>query len=392
MIQFPPLQGRRRFHFSKLLVGFAVLAVMCVPIAARTEDMPTVPPGLPPHTGNVILAIGDNEHGQLGIPDLPFTPTFTPASAFGADVVAIKGTEGNFSIVLKADGSVWACGENTFKQIGEGDVMQDVPVKIADLTDVIAIDGGVSHGLALKADGTVWSWGGAEGWYLFGDSKTARVSTPRQIKGLTDITAIAAGNCHSLALRKDGTVWAWGLWGELLPFSWEAMHQMKSLPTIKMIAAGGQSMALANDGSVWTWGGNDKGQLGDGTTKNRNIPAQVPGLTGVVSIAAGSRSSYAIKEDGTVWAWGGNGNNQLGDGTTRDRLTPVQVPGLTNVKVVSASYYGGIALTTTGDVWLWGCHKSVPRYTIPQQITDLKNVTSVSDGVNWALVLQNNKQ
>ncbi len=382
--------GSNRFEF---LTAIALSVVLCVPLAVLAQNAPVAPSAQPQHAGNAVWAIGDNENGQLGIPDLPYASTFTPAPAFGADVVAIKCTEGHFSLVLKADGSVWACGDNSSKQIGAGDATQEVPVKIAGLSDIIAINGGESHGIALKADGTVWSWGGAEGWNLFGDDKTAEVPTARQIKGLTNITAITAGACHSLALSKDGKVWAWGTWGELVPHSWEVMHQMKSLPPIKMIAAGGQySMALAQDGTVWAWGLNDCGQLGDGTTKTRNNSAQVPGLTGVVSIAAGLNSSFAIKDDGTVWAWGGNGSNQLGDGTTTNRLTPVQMPELKNVIAVSASFYGGIALTTTGEVWLWGNHKSSPRYTKPTSIPILKNIISVSDGIDFALALQSNKQ
>jgi alpha-tubulin suppressor-like RCC1 family protein len=275
-----------------------VSAMMCVPMAAPAQYAPAVPPEQSAHT---VLVIGDNEDGQLGISNLLSTPTFTPAPAFGSDVVAITGTDGHFSVALKADETVWACGRNTFKQIGNGGATQRVPVKIAGLSDIIAIDGGISHGLALKADGTVWSWGGANGWKLFGDSTTALVATPCLITGLTDITAIAAGICHSLALRKDGTVWIWGAWEESLPFYWDTIHQMENIPAIKMIAAGTHSMALAGDGTVWTWGHNDCGQLGDGTRKDR-MPAQVPGLAGVVSIAAGYCSSFAIKNDGTVWA------------------------------------------------------------------------------------------
>ena len=87
-------------------------------------------------------------------------------------------------------------------------------------------------------------------------------------------------------------------------------------------------MALKSDGTVWAWGDNGYGQLGDGTTTDRTTPVQVSGLSGVTAIAAGCYHTVALKSDGTVWAWGYNGYGQLGDGTTTQRTTPVQVSGL----------------------------------------------------------------
>lgn len=98
---------------------------------------------------------------------------------------------------------------------------------------------------------------------------------------------------------------------------------------VSAIAAGeGHSMALKSDGTVWTWGWNRDGQLGDGTNKSRSTPRKVNGLTGVTAISAGSYHTVALKSDGTVWAWGDNSNGGVGDGTTTHRRTPVQVTGL----------------------------------------------------------------
>jgi len=99
--------------------------------------------------------------------------------------------------------------------------------------------------------------------------------------------------------------------------------------TIEQIAAGGyHSLALRINGTVWAWGRNGNGQLGDGTNSERRTPVQVSNLTGVVAIAAGGSHSLALKSDGTVWAWGVNGSGQLGDGTNSERRTPVQVSNL----------------------------------------------------------------
>src|SRR6266568_3249689 len=115
------------------------------------------------------------------------------------------------------------------------------------------------------------------------------------------------------------------------------------------IAAGGaHSLALKSDGTVWAWGNNGNGQLGDNTTTERHAPVEVVGsggsgnLTGITAIAAGGAHSLALKSDGTVWAWGWNLNGQLGDNTTTDRDAPVEVVGaggsgnLTGVTAIAA--------------------------------------------------------
>jgi alpha-tubulin suppressor-like RCC1 family protein len=96
---------------------------------------------------------------------------------------------------------------------------------------------------------------------------------------------------------------------------------------VRSVSAGLQfSVALKNDGTVWAWGLNDVGQLGDGTTTNRTRPVQVKGLGDVTAIAAGTGHSLALKRDGTLWAWGGNSLGQLGDGTSQNiRTRPVAV-------------------------------------------------------------------
>ena len=121
------------------------------------------------------------------------------------------------------------------------------------------------------------------------------------------------------------------------------------------IAGGGvHSLALKSDGTVWAWGRNDWGQLGDGSMTNRLTPVPVSGLTGVVAIAGGGVHSLALKSDGTVWAWGGNSSGQLGDGSMTNRLTPVPVSGLTGMVAIAGGELHSLALSSDGTVWTWG--------------------------------------
>jgi hypothetical protein len=143
------------------------------------------------------------------------------------------------------------------------------------------ISGGWFHTVALTADGTVWTWGDNSRWQL-GDGTIPNRNSPYQISGLSDIVAVSGGDCHTAALKSDGT--------------------------------------------VWTWGCNDKSELGNGTTgTDSHVPVQVSGLTNIIRIAARDYHNIALKSDGTVWTWGWNINGQLGDGTTLDRNVPVQV-------------------------------------------------------------------
>jgi len=193
------------------------------------------------------------------------------------------------------------------------------------------ISAGGFHSLAVKSDGTTIAWGKNEHYQLADSTKTNR-SSPVNVSGISNVIAVSAGSWgyHSVALKADGTVWAWGnnsagQLGDGTTVQKSSPVQVSSLTGIVAIATGSDHVvALKSDGTVWAWGQNDYGQLGDGTTTNSNVPVQVSGLAGIVAIEAGDSHSIALKSDGTVWAWGKNGNGQLGDGTTTNSTFPVQ--------------------------------------------------------------------
>jgi len=263
-------------------------------------------------------------------------------------------------------GTVWAWGANSYGKLGDGTTTdrQLTPVQVRGeggvgfLNNIIAISAGYEHTVALRNDGTVWAWG-SNGNGRLGDNTTTDRLTPVQVRGegavgfIDNITAISAGNAHTVALRNDGTVWAWGsnVNGRLgdgtttrrtTPVQVRGEGAVGFLNNITAISAGnGYTAALRNDGTVWAWGSNNYGQLGDGTTTNRHTPVQVRGeeavgfLNNITAIsAAGESHTVALRNDGTVWAWGRNYFGQLGDGTSGwdfNRYTPVQVRGVDGV-------------------------------------------------------------
>ena len=196
------------------------------------------------------------------------------------------------------------------------------PVQVSGLTGVTAIAAGYCHTVALKSDGTVWAWG-YNAYGQLGDGTTTDRTTPVQVSGLSGVTAIAAGcmshggaeeRRHGLGLGKQ-RLWPARRWDHRRQTT---PVQVSGLSGVTAIAAGGyHTVALKSDGTVWAWGYNDYGQLGDGTThRQRHSRFRSQGSHGVTAIAAGYYHTVALKSDGTVWAWGYNSYGQLGDGTT----------------------------------------------------------------------------
>ena len=314
-------------------------------------------------TDGTVLTWGDNASGQLGNGAFIFRSTPIPLALTGATKISAGGAH---TVALKADGGVLAWGDNRAGQLGDGTAQnRSTPAAVNGLgigSGVKTISAGGLFTLALKADGIVLAWGDNFSSQL-GDRSNPDTSVPAQVNGLSGVLAIAAGAEHSVALNGDGTVSTWGRnnAGQLGNGTITTGYAGRSTPTrvnglsgVTTIAAGSaHTVALRSDGSVMAWGSNDGGRLGDGTTIDRLTPVPVSGLTGVIAIAAGNTHTLAMKSDGTVWAWGSNYAFQLGDGTSTERVLPVQITGLTGIVAISASSHS-FALKNDGSVLSWG--------------------------------------
>ena len=290
-----------------------------------------------------VLSWGANSTGELG--DGTTIGKTYPVHVSGLSNVVAIATKYDHSLALKNDSTVWAWGWNNYGQIGDGTVSltgcqcKSSPVHVSGLTGVIAIACGRSHSLALKSDGTVWAWGYNNAGQL-GVGSLFNKSIPTKVIGVSGIIAIAAGGYHSLALKSDGTLMVWGdgSWGEMgdgLTTDYSTPISLTGLAGITAIAAGElHSVALKNDSTLLAWGENYEGEVGIGTVDTaagcncQSIPVQVLGLTGITEIAANGHHTLAKKGDNTLWAWGLNSGGQLGDGTNIDKYSPVQVSGL----------------------------------------------------------------
>ena len=267
-----------------------------------------------------------------------------------------------------------------------------------------SISAGTFHSLAICNDSTVSAWGLNQWGELGIDLLNYESNIPVKVNALNQVIAVAAGRNHSLALKNDGTVWAWGdnAIGELgqgtLTVGSTVPVQVKGLTNIKAITAGGYyfSLALKNDGTVWAWGNNNYGQLGNGTYTNSNKPIQVIGLLDVVAISEGNAHCLALKKDGTVWAWGYNMFGQLGIGGQINSSIPIQVSSLTGVVAVSAGRDHSLALTVNGTVLGWGINtygqlgdpNTYIAHLIPVLINGLSGIIAIAGGEQHSLALK----
>ncbi len=277
-----------------------------------------------------VWAWGENNHGQLGNVDLVGTASYSNVPIqvsipipSNVPVIAIAaGTE--FSMALDNNGAVWAWGLNDNSQLGVSTlntIDQYTPVNITTpntLPKITQIAAGQSHALAVDTNGSVWAWGNNSKGQL-GIGSTIDSIIPVQVTGLSGVASVAEGDFNSFALKSDGTVWAWGLnaAGQLGIGSNTDSDVPVPVSTftggVTGISAGySQTIALKSDGTIWAWGGNAAGELGNGSTTSSNTP-QPNGFTAATSCSAGNFFTLALKNDGTAWAWGDNSSGQLGN-------------------------------------------------------------------------------
>jgi len=313
-----------------------------------------------PLGGATVQAWGWNGVGGLGIGGT--VDHATPAAVASLPNVVDIAADVFHSMALRADGTVWAWGWNSFGQLGDGTTVdRHTPVQVPGLTDVVEVSAGAYHSLALKRDGTVWAWGSNVVGQL-GDSTTVDRHLPVHVVLPGGITAISAGGYHSLAVEGGQSLvaWGWNAYGQLGDGTTIDRHEYVPVARLdwihyEAVSAGTyHSVAIRSEGgAIQAWGWNGYGQLGDGTTVERHLPAHVQAPLGFVSLSAGGLHTLARNVDGSVWAWGSNAVGQLGDGTTVDRHVPARIPGLTALDV-SAGLFHSAAVTTGGVVMAWG--------------------------------------
>ena len=276
----------------------------------------------------------------------------------------------NHTLAINSRGELYAWGANDNGQLGIGTVIprgesELTPQRVGSDSDWKAISGGKDHSLALKSDGTLYAWGKNDRGQL-GIGGTGSETTPRQVGNAGDWKTIAAGGNHSLALKIDGTLYSWGSNGfgqlgngengaNLTDTSKDktAPIQIGIDRDWQTISAGEYSSAALRDtGELYTWGQNGAGQLGLGDTTDRNRPTRVS--TGWKTISAGDAHLLAIKTGNTLYAWGHNRESQLGLGDTTERDRPTKVGSDTDWKAIAGETWHSLALKSDNTLYTWG--------------------------------------
>jgi alpha-tubulin suppressor-like RCC1 family protein len=321
-------------------------------------------------SNQILESWGYNVYGQLGNGSTTNSSVPIPVSLPSGVGVTDSAAGGYHSLAIGTDGKLYAWGQNGFGQLGNGTtVNQSTPIVVQLPSGVHAtqVAAGADDSFALGSDGNVYAWGD-NSLNELGNGGGNNSSTPVRVSipaGVT-VTAIAAGQYHTLGIASNGKVYGWGYdgTGQLGNSSRTTppnpvVTQFPTGVTATSIAAGGyHSMAIGSDGKLYTWGDNNDGQLGDGTEilHLKPQPVTLPNSAEPTGLAAGLYHSMVIGSDGKIYAWGYNLYGQLGDGTTTLRESPVAItlPSGATPSSITAGQYDSLALLPNGTVYAWG--------------------------------------
>lgn len=314
------------------------------------------------------------------------------------------------AMALRSDGSLWSWGGSVRGANGTGDDSTSTsPKPVAPGDKWRSVSSGRYHSVGIKADGSLWQWG--EMTYLpDGEKPDACVVTgegsstsvvpcvlsPVRVGGDHDWVQAVAGSQFNLALKNDGTLWSWGEspYGQLGLGSTAATATPTRIGSDqrwrKIFASHYHAFAIKSDGSLWGWGRNDSNQLGVDPSLTRDICGTVECFTAPKRVAPGTQwrtvattnntlgataYSIGIRQDGSLWAWGNNDHGQLGVGDTAFHETPVQIGTDTDwaqvYAVANFYFYNGFAAKRDGSLWGWGTKQNYAGGTADIQADNL---------------------
>lgn len=369
-------------------------------------------------TSTTLQVWGWNDWAQLGLGGVGTTTSALRTVTRSGTGTTWKKVVGTFqsSLGIRSDGTLWAWGDNQAGILGQGYASttfpSTVPLQVGSSTNWVTLFGSKSgqHAAAIDLNGRLWMWGQNNNGQLAQSTTTfpGAVSSPLQVGSLTTWKELALTLNSTVALKTDGTLWAWGsdASGELaqgISVGGTTTPIQIGAGTTWTTVVGGNSffLALKSDGTLWGWGTNSGGQIGQGATSTFiNTVTQIGSATNWVEVGAGATWSLGRKSDGTIWAWGDNSAGQSGNGvasTTQPTVVPTQIgSGADWVKIGAGGGFGA-AIKSNGTLWLWGGNnqgqqeQNAPLNTsvlVPTQIGSATNWTDVVLGFRHVLAFQ----
>ncbi|HEY3857566.1 MAG TPA: hypothetical protein VGO67_24555 [Verrucomicrobiae bacterium] len=346
-----------------------------------------------------LLTTGDNQYGELGdgTSDHGAYQTNRPEVIVSGGVTAVAAGE-YFSLFLQ-NGALLGMGNNNSGQLGDGTQTASRVPEIIMGASVIAVSASSYHTLFLTSDGSLWAIGSDEHGELGDGNTTDDAVTNAERIVIGGVTAVAAGDFHSLFLKNDGSLWAMGenSSGQLGDGTYSDTNQPEMIvPTgvVAIAAGGGHSLFIKKDGSLWAMGSDSFGQLGDGSTDGGNFQTNRPEMivaSGVTTIAAGEAHSLFIKSDGSLWAMGNDQYGQLGDGVYRNNglNLPEQIVAGSSMppdyNQISAQLLstGAVAFSFVGDAQTKYSLDRTFDLSPPHWIPQVTNIANASGIVNF---------
>ena len=268
------------------------------------------------------------------------------------------------TFVIKTDGTLWGIGSNLNGSLGVNSTSTQFETfqQITTANSWLKVSPSLFFTLALKTDGTIWAWGQDDINQTGNPPASESQTTPIQVGTANDWIDVATStNSTAFALKADGTIWGWGFnVGSLLVSSSSVVGVNTPIQIngvtgfVKICAGGSHILAQKANGTLWAWGTGPGRGVGDGSPTIGSVPLQISTDTWNY-FSAGTGTSFGIKTDGTLWAWGLNTNGQLGLGTETNHSVPVQIGTDTNWETVQArNYTTTMATKSDGTVWYWG--------------------------------------
>ena len=307
-------------------------------------------------TDGTLWSWGYNGSGQLGQGDVVSRSSPEQVGALTTwDRVVVGQWSSSFAV--KEDGTLWAWGDNNNGVLGlETPTSQNesTPQQVGALTNwnPPALYNWTAY--VVKTDGTLWSWGAGGVGALGNGLPSGDISSPTQVGSGTYWSTVAGGHYFGIAVRSNGTLWSWGqaangVLGRTDLVDRSSPTQIGGLTTWSKVACfESGAVAIKTDGTLWAWGGGGSGQLAQGADlASKSSPVQVGGLTNWQEISCFRYGSVALKTDGTLWSWGYNNKGQLGVGDTVTRSSPEQIGSLTTwTSIMTSGNYHALAVKT----------------------------------------------
>jgi alpha-tubulin suppressor-like RCC1 family protein len=361
-------------------------------------------------TDGTLWTWGYNSRGELGINDL--VNRSTPVTTFAGGTNWKQVSAFSFTMALRDDGvnkQLYVWGNTSNGRLGNsrtGETLFEYPIEVYGwFTNWKQVSSGNAHTAAIKTDGTLWTWGTASNGRLGNASLINRTTPVTTFAGGTDWKQVSCGDAHTVAIKTDGTLWTWGLGGNG-QIGDASVISTRSTPITtfaggtnwKQVSSGSNyTTAVKTDGTLWTWGAGNSGKLGNADTTSRSTPVTTfAGGTNWKQVSSGNDHTVALRDDGVnkqLYVWGNANQGRLGNSiinVTPSVFTPITTfAGGTNWKQVSSSGNHTTAVKTDGTLWTWG-YGAFGRLGNADTTSRSTPITTFAGGTDWRQVSSGN--